>query len=1111
MPTIYDNIDTRLLCGLRRAAEPLRRLDACVGYFNLHGWAELRELVDQAECCRLIVGMHRPQDPDLLTRAERPTREQESAERRRWAASFRQQLTSGMTDNTMEAALGHLAKQLQSERVKVGLHVRYPLHAKLYLLHRRQHYAAATGFVGSSNLTRSGLLGQGELNIDVNDQDATGKLQGWFDDRWADSVDITKQLLDVLTEVLPSEPRSPFHIYLKMAYHLSEEARRGEEQFAIPQRFRDRLLPFQVAAVKLAARHVQARGGVLLGDVVGLGKTIMASALAGVFRDHEGWQPLVICPKNLTGWWAKHLKDHALGGEVLSISQVVAELPDKPAYRLVIIDESHNLRNRTTQTYQAIEAYLRRFDCRVVLLSATPYNKAYLDLANQLRLFVGPDSNLGLRPEHQIREDGGEQQFRKRSGYNGSLWTLEAFEQSAHPEDWRELMRRYMVRRTRGFVLDEYGQPDDNGQRFLPMPGALPLYFARRQARTIKFALDETNDQDQYARLYAGPVVDALNALNLPRYGLANYVVDPPPPELNDTEQKTLRNLSRAGAQLKGFTRTGLFKRLESSGDAFLRSVGRHLLRNLVVLHALSTGQPVPIGPQDVATLEASARDGDIDADDAGDTPPAVRTSTDLAQRTYDSYVRKPERFDWLPAALFSEALRDDLKADCQALRKIVDDAGQWDAAHDTKLQALRTLLTETHAGQKVLVFSEFADTVGYLERELQNDVTEFAAVTGSSGGDPTDVARRFSPCSNGHELGEEPELHVLVATDVLSEGQNLQDAAIVVNYDLPWGIIPLIQRAGRVDRLGQTAAEVRCYSFLPAEGVERILDLRGRVRQRLRDNQEVMGSDEVFFPDDVIDSGALRGLYDETQTLDDPQYREDPSGLAEVDLASYAHAIWQTAIAAGHSSERDITGLPDQVHTARRLPADAADSPGVLLYVRSAAGADHLAYLDPDGGIRSQSPRQVLDLAACARDAQGHARADWHHAAVAAGKAALLASVDQPGAYLGGASTPGHRTYRRLTRFLDEVRRQPRLPGADPIDTAALDSLTQELAAQPLSSIGREALSAALRLEDDHEFAKRCVALRKQGALFGPADSPAEAGGQERILCSLGLLPTEG
>ena len=160
--------------------------------------------------------------------------------------------------------------------------------------------------------------------------------------------------------------------------------------------------------------------------------------------------------------------------------------------------------------------------------------------------------------------------------------------------------------------------------------------------------------------------------------------------------------------------------------------------------------------------------------------------------------------------------------------------------------------------------------------------------------------------------MAKDRELRVLIATDVLSEGQNLQDCAIVVNYDLPWAIIRLIQRAGRVDRIGQGAEEILCHSFMPADGVERIINLRNRVRDRLRENAEVIGTDEEFFEDDRDDRPIIN-LYNEQAGILDG----DLDG--EIDLTSQAYQIWKNAITADPSLERAVTSLPDVAFSSRQ------------------------------------------------------------------------------------------------------------------------------------------------------------------------------------------------
>lgn len=228
----------------------------------------------------------------------------------------------------------------------------------------------------------------------------------------------------------------PCPIYVKMAYHLSREARAGLSEFRIPPEFGRRLFDYQVAAVKIAAHHLNKRGGVLIGDVVGLGKTLMATALAKIFQDDHFTETLIICPKNLVKMWEDYVSEYRLLAKVLSVTRAARELPDLRRYRVVLIDESHNLRNREGKRYRAIQEYIQENESKCILLSATPYNKTYLDLSSQLRLFVPEDKDLGIRPERLLRELG-ETEFIRR--HQCPVRSLAAFEKCDHADDWREL------------------------------------------------------------------------------------------------------------------------------------------------------------------------------------------------------------------------------------------------------------------------------------------------------------------------------------------------------------------------------------------------------------------------------------------------------------------------------------------------------------------------------------------------------------------------------------------------------------------------------------------------------------------------------------------------
>ena len=1135
MPRIFDNLnqDSKLLPALRDTFALSSRADFCVGYFNLRGWGGLASYVDQWKPddgpCRVLIGMQRPPHEDLteaLSLADgSPGMDNRTAHRLRLqlAEQLRQQLTIGAPTNADEQTLRQLAAQLRSGKVVVKLFLRHSLHAKLYLLYRDDPINPIMGYLGSSNLTFAGLAGQGELNVDVLDHDAGLKLKKWFEDRWKDRfcVDITEELLQIIEESWARETLvPPFHVYLKMAYHLSHEARAGLAEYKIPRVFGNRLFDFQAAAVKIAAHHLNKRNGVLIGDVVGLGKTLMATAVARIFQDDYDLETLIICPKNLVSMWEDYLYDYGLRGRVISLSRVIGELPTLRRYRLVVIDESHNLRNREGRRYRAIQEYVRANDSKCILLSATPYNKTYHDLSNQLRVFVEDDQDLGIRPERFLRELG-EVEFSKR--HQASPRTLAAFDLSGYPDDWRDLMRLYLVRRTRSFIQDNYADTDpDTGRRFLTYEDGNKSFFPTRVPKTIKFAIDESDPNDQYARLYSPGVVETINKLGLPRYGLGNYVADSHKTPPTEDENRQIQNLSRAGRRLMGFCRTNLFKRLESSGAAFLLSVERHLLRNYVYLHAIRNGLPLPIGTQDAEMLDYRVADEDenqaaldfLDTEDekeeleqdAGETGIAggngwtTQSCEGRAAEIYDDYTRLyGRRFRWLRPDFFIDSLEADLQADANALLGILQTHGAWNPEHDSKLNALHTLATKTHTDRKVLVFSQFADTVRYLEGQLKDrDLKGMAGVTGNSA-EPTEFARRFSPVSNQvrDTVTPERELRVLVATDVLSEGQNLQDCAVVVNFDLPWAIIRLIQRAGRVDRIGQTAEEILCHSFLPAEGVERIIDLRGRVRRRLEQNAEVVGADEAFFEDES-DEQTILNLYHERSGILDG----DPDG--EVDLASYAYQIWKNAIGADPRLERAVASLPDVIFSSRQHTPIAQRPEGVLVFVRTPDGNDALAYVARDGKSITESQLEILAAAECKPDTPAQPHHEIHHGLVEEGVKHIAREEHRVGGQLGRPSGARFRTYTRLKAYADSIKGQL-------FDIPALHQVLDDIYHYPLRQAAVDTLNRQLRSGvDDAVLADLVIALRDEDRLCLTEDPETEAQ-EPRIICSLGLFDAQG
>jgi len=495
------------------------------------------------------------------------------------------------------------------------------------------------------------------------------------------------------------------------------------------------------------------------------------------------------------------------------------------------------------------------------------------------------------------------------------------------------------------------------------------------------------------------------------------------------------------------------------------------------------------------------------------------------AAEVYAEYAGQYQRrFKWLRPVFFSKSLGDSLRKDGRALLTVLQKCGEWQPEQDSKFCALLNLLTEKHPTQKVLLFTQFADTAKYLETELlKHGLGQIAGVTGQVY-DPTAYAWRFSPVSNGKadQIAPQDQLRVLLATDVLSEGQNLQDAAIVVNYDLPWAVIRLIQRAGRVDRIGQEAQNILCYSFLPADGVERIIRLRERVRTRLAENAEVVGTDEAFFEDDS-GSATVLDLYNEKAGI------LDGDADAEVDLSSYAYQIWKNATDADPRLLKTIPGLPPVVYSTRSTaPATAptydpgpqpllplevtpvqhampfTDGPvtigpeGVLVYLRTAQDNDALAWIGKDGKSVTESQFTILKAAECLPSTPALPRDPRHHQLVQQGVELIVREEKTTGGQLGRSSGARYKVYERLKFYSSEV-------AGTLLQSPELLKAIDDLYRYPLRSSTSDTLNRRLKAGiTDEALAEMVINLRADDRLCQIDDE--QQAREPQIICSLGL-----
>ncbi|MHB8089515.1 MAG: helicase-related protein, partial [Anaerolineaceae bacterium] len=582
-----------------------------------------------------------------------------------------------------------------------------------------------------------------------------------------------------------------------------------------------------------------------------------------------------LCPQSLVRMWEHYNEAYQLNARVLSMGMLKDD-PDQPGFNIlmederfadrdfVLVDESHNFRNVDNQRYKLLETFLQVRERRCVLLTATPRNRAIWDIYHQLKLFhPGDRTRLPINPPN-LRE---------------FIKSVERGEQKA-----ASLLSSIMVRRTRMDVLRWYGfdaetkkridpfdfEPYHNGtkQAFIAV-GGREQYFPKRTLRTIEYNIDDTYN-GLYDRLLShigrpgDLVLERSDQLMYARYGLWNYVK----PEKQELEP--YNTLQRAGINLRGLIRISLFKRFESSVFAFRETVKRLINGHRTFLAALNAGI-VPAGKA-ASTLMLDAYDLEDD---------------ELLEMLEDLSVRyRAEDFDL-------EGLKSDIAHDLAILEHMHQLVVPITPAEDDKLQVLKHWLTVGNdgvpplAGKKCLIFTQYKDTATYLFDNIKGIRTGVESIFGTEK-DKSITAYRFSPKANQHMTPDRsfPEIELLIATDVMSEGLNLQDCDQIINYDLHWNPVRLIQRFGRIDRIGTEFDMIYGFNFLPEKALDRGLGLMDKLQRRVNEINTMLGGDgPLLDPGEQLVDQAFYAIY-QGKSVDsyDTQEEEDLVDLTEAE-----------------------------------------------------------------------------------------------------------------------------------------------------------------------------------------------------------------------------------
>ena len=809
------------------------RLDIATAYFNAGGYSLLADSLDRLTGARLLLGAE-PMPPENRTRVLGD----ESARPERAAATrLRRALEGHERDLTIDrdllgfsveadAAVRRLVAWLRSGAVQVRrLEGRF-LHGKAFLVSDRSHGVVA----GSSNFTRAGLSTNLELNLGNYSPHVVGQVHEWFEELWAEAVDYD---LAGLFEGR-FEPHPPQLIYLRMLWQLygADLAAEAEAEGA-PQ---IHLTSFQTDGLWRARRILDDRNGVLIADEVGLGKTFLAGELIREAALDRRQRVLVVTPATLRdGPWRAFRAEFNLPMELISYEELALDErlnPDHARgtrlaarqvndYAMVVIDEAQNLRNPSTQRADALRRLLAGTPPKkLVLLSATPVNNSLWDLYYLLSYFLRNDATFADVGIRSLRDH-----FATAMAQNPGDLT---------PEHLFDVLDAVAVRRTRSFVKRFY--PNDtvrlDGR---PQPISFPTPRVRKVSYDLDAVLPGFFDRIAVA-LDPDDESDNPGALTLARYSPSQYRLD--------------RALDTYELQLAGLLRSGLLKRFESSPHAFAETCDRMATSHDAFLSLLEVGR--------VATGEALADWVATDSDDIEDVDlylDAHVSVTDDAAQYEVGRLRSHVARDRDLLRSFVETARTVTRADDPTLAELV----QQLAAIAAEAEATGLGDEDVQDRRKVLIFSYYADTVDWIVEFLEEvSATDprlapyrgrIASLSGSTGSpNKESVVWGFAPRTTDAPEGfDEDRYDIVVTTDVLAEGVNLQQARHIINYDLPWNPMRLVQRHGRIDRIGSRHAEVFIRCVFPDARLDDLLGLEERLHRKLTQAAASIGVGEVL------------------------------------------------------------------------------------------------------------------------------------------------------------------------------------------------------------------------------------------------------------------------
>lgn len=808
--------------------------DILVGYFRTSGFYNLYKAMGNIEKIRILAGLNVDSNTiEIINLAEsqiafgQPSAKEAKAT---FTSNIENEFSKSEDSLEIEEGVKTFIAWLKTNKVEMRIYTEAPIHAKVYIVRKDESKSPdymGSVITGSSNFSLAGLKNNLEFNVELKDSRDVDFALDKFEELWKRSVDIKDEYINTIhNKTWIKSDITPYELYLKTIYEFFKEEINSDKEALI-----DQILPsgymklqYQIDAVTQAKKILEAYNGVFISDVVGLGKTYICAMLAKSLK--RGYNKLIICPPVLVDYWNSVMKEFDVVADVKSLGILDRILEDEKnlsRYEYIFIDEAHRFRNSDTESFKILHQIC--YNKKVILISATPINNYSSDIENQIYLFQ-PKHKSNIMPNEKNLEGFFARLNTKLKKYDRGTpeYNVQMRKNSEVIRD--RLLRHIMIRRTRKEIMDFYKEDMDKQGLKFPNVGT---------PEKIIYTFDKfTNDVFK-------ETMRIIKNLDYARYTPLLYLED----------NKQFASMLVSQRNMSGFMKSVLVKRLESSFYAFKKTLSRFIESYERFIGMCKSGD-----------IYISKKINVYDLLDNGD-------DDKLAELERQERVQhfKIDRFraDFIPS----------LERDLGMLKRL---KSYWDQIDkDPKLEQFITELKNNKIlkNTKMIIFTESKETAQYLEVNLKS---MFGSRLISFSGESSEYLKRdieysFNP---RYKDSGKDKYDVLITTDILAEGINLHRANVLINYDLPWNPTRMMQRGGRINRVGTEYDRIFMFNFFPTSQTDAHLPLKDRIIEKLQAFHDTLGEDFKYLSEEErVTSHKLYG--DLTESLDEDEEGTNP------------------------------------------------------------------------------------------------------------------------------------------------------------------------------------------------------------------------------------------